>query len=148
MSATEKLHFRIGLSGTYWDQTPKYSILVDGTCIKQEHVTVPSDETFYVEFDHELAEDSHNLIIRLENKTSADTVENQDKTAIVQDMLLNIVSIEIDEINIGNLIWTHSEFVGDDPARPVLNNCVNLGWNGSWTLPFNSPFYIWLLENI
>jgi hypothetical protein len=29
-----------------------------------------------------------------------------------------------------------------------LQNCVNLGWNGKWTLPFQSPFYIWLLESI
>jgi hypothetical protein len=148
MANTEKLHFRIGLSGTYWDRRPAYSVLVNDTVVESQEVSAPSDETFYVEFDHELAEGSSSLKIRLENKTFADTVQNQDKTEIVQDMLLNIKSVEIDEINIGNLIWSHTEFCGDDPTRPVLDNCVNLGWNGTWTLPFESPFYIWLLENI
>jgi hypothetical protein len=29
-----------------------------------------------------------------------------------------------------------------------LDNCVNLGWNGTYTLKFASPFYIWLLEKL
>jgi hypothetical protein len=75
-------------------------------------------------------------------------VQNEDKSAIVKDMLLNVVSVEIDEIDIGHLLHSKSTFTGDDPTRPVLSNCVNLGWNGTWKLTFTSPFYIWLLENI
>ena len=62
-------------------------------------------------------------------------------------MLLNIESVEIDEIDLGNLLFT-AKFIGDDPSRPVLDKCKHLGWNGAWTLEFASPFYIWLLENI
>ena len=148
MANTEKLHFRVGLSGTYWDRAPAYTVLINSVPVHSASVTAASDEVFYVEFDHELDEQAHVLKICLENKQDQDTVENEDKTAIVKDMLLNIHSVEIDEINLGNLIWTHSEFCGDDRSRPVLNNCVNLGWNGTWSLPFASPFYIWLLENI
>jgi len=75
-------------------------------------------------------------------------IQNADKTAIEKDMLLHIRSIEIDEIDLGNLLWSKSQYVGDDVTRPVLDNCVDLGWNGTWTLAFASPFYIWLLENI
>ena len=63
-------------------------------------------------------------------------------------MLLNIDSIEIDEIDISELKWSASEFVADDPNRPTLQECVNLGWNGSYQLKFTSPFYLWLLENM
>jgi len=35
-----------------------------------------------------------------------------------------------------------------DNLPDSVKNCVNLGWNGKWVLPFTSPFYIWLLENI
>jgi len=148
MSDVESLHFKIGLSGTYWDKHPVYSILIDDCLQETREIEVPDGEVFFVEFDANIAEGLHNLKIRLENKNNFDTVQNEDKTSIINDMLLNIKSIEIDEIDLGQLIWTASSFVSDDPDRPELKNCVNLGWNGTWTLPFNSPFYIWLLENI
>ena len=148
MSTAEKLHFKIGISGTYWRKVPIYSILVNDAVLFTKEISAPSDEVFFIEFDHELEEGPATLKIRLENKDWTDTVQNQDKTEILQDMLLNIVNVEIDEIDLGNLIFTKSEFVGDEADRPVLDRCVNLGWNGTWTLPFDSPFYIWLLENI
>lgn len=151
----EKLHFKIGLGATYWDKKPAYSVLVN------DQVVVPStvlnvetavdcqcSDIHYVEFDHEVAEGPCTLQIRLDNKNQYDTIQTADKTAIVKDLLLHIRTVEIDEINLGNIIYTHTKFVGDDPERPVLEQCQDLGWNGAWTLPFESPFYIWLLENI
>ena len=67
---------------------------------------------------------------------------------IVEDMLLEIESIEIDEIDLANLTHTKSHFIPDDRSLPELDMCIDLGWNGTWVLPFESPFYIWLLENI
>jgi hypothetical protein len=80
---------------------------------------------------------------------------------IIQDLLLNIDTIEIDQIELGPLKWSLSEYYPEYPERyksdvfrkgetlpESVNNCVNLGWNGTWKLPFTSPFYIWLLENI
>lgn len=144
----ETLHFKIGLSGTYWDKKPQYSILFNDQIITTQAITAASNEVFYVEFDQDVAAGAAKLQIRLENKADTDTVQSDDKSTIVKDMLLNIQSIEIDEIDLGPLLWTVSNFIGDDQNRPVLQNCVNLGWNGTWTLPFESPFYIWLLENI
>jgi hypothetical protein len=145
---SERLHFRIGLSGTYWRKRPIYSVLINDSVHECREVTAPSDEIFYIEFDRDIIEGAGSLKIRLENKDNLDTVQNHDRTEIVQDLLLNIHSVEIDDINLGNLIWTHTEFTPQDPTRPILTKCVNLGWNGTWSLPFNSPFYIWLLENI
>ena len=145
----ETLHFKIGLAGTYWDKHPEYSILINDVKVVSNTIDTPTGEQFYVEFDHEIAEEGPcTLKIRLENKDWTDTVQNEDKTEIVKDMLLNIRSVEIDEINLGNLIYTKTQFVGDDPERPVLDKCQDLGWNGAWILKFDSPFYIWLLENI
>lgn len=144
----ETLHFKIGLSGTYWDKKPQYSILFNDQIITTQAITAASNEVFYVEFGQDVAAGAAKLQIRLENKADTDTVQSDDKSTIVKDMLLNIQSIEIDEIDLGPLLWTVSNFIGDDQNRPVLQNCVNLGWNGTWTLPFESPFYIWLLENI
>lgn len=145
---TETLHFRIGLAGTYWKKQPEYSILVNDTVIKRDFITAESQETFYLEFDSEVLEGACTLKIRLENKDWTDTVENEDKTAILKDMLLHIRSVEIDEIELGNLVYTKTLFVADDSNRPTLDKCQDLGWNGAWTFQFESPFYIWLLENI
>jgi hypothetical protein len=149
MLDTEKLHFKIGLAGSYWNKRPVYSISVnDVVAIDKTEVTTASDEEFFVEFDVDVPEGPAVLKIRLENKNWKDTVQNEEKTEILKDMLLHIKSVEIDEIDLANMIYTKTEFVGDDTTRPTLDKCIDLGWNGTWSLPFNSPFYIWLLENI
>ena len=153
--SVEKLAFKLGLSGTYHDRRPAYSILVNGNIVAEGEVAVPSGEVFYVEFSADLVEEEdHVLSVRLNNKQSTDVVESADKTAIVKDMLLNIDSVEIDDIDIGSLKWTHSLYRPDVPQKfngttvSELVNCVNLGWNGAWEFAFKSPFYIWLLENL
>lgn len=149
MTSHEKLCVKIGVSGTFWDRAPKYSIKVNGTSFVEHAVVQEQNSIVYHEFDVELEEDKEHLLeITLENKLLTDTVENADKTAIVKDMLLNVESIEIDEIDLGTLKWTASEFVAENPDKPTLPKCINLGWNGSYQLRFTSPFYLWLLENM
>ena len=116
----------------------------------QEILTGVADTDIeYVEFDQEITEGAaQRLVIQLLNKDNSDTVQNEDKTEIVKDMLLHIKSIEIDEIALGNLTREKSQYQPYDSQFPVLDNCVDLGWNGDWILDFESPFYIWLLENI
>ena len=140
----ETLPFKIGLSGTFFNNVPAYSILLNG--VKQASGKA-SAETNIVEFSADMEDDQEHLLeIRLENKTNRDTVI--DNGEIVKDTLLNVDSIAIDNIELGELKWSMSEFVADDPARPTLLRCVNLGWNGSYRIRFTSPFYLWLLENM
>lgn len=145
----ETLKFRIGVSGSYWDKRPAYSVSIDGVEQASYVIAADSGVVEYAEFTLAVLEDSpHLLEIKLLNKTDDDVVESQDKTEIVKDMLLNIESISIDDIELGQIKWHHSEFVAADAARPTLKDCVNLGWNGSYQLKFSSPFYLWLLESM
>jgi hypothetical protein len=144
----ELVHVKLGLSGTYWDKRPQYRVEFNNTVMAQGEIATDSAVTQYVEFDCEYDTEEVVLQVFLTNKTDSDTVENADKTGIVQDMLLNIESCEIDEIDLGNLLYEATEFVANDAARPTLKKCINLGWNGAWTLRWTNPFYIWLLENI
>ena len=148
MADVERLHFKIGIAGTYWDKPPRYGIIVNDQVIKIDNITAESGVTEYIEFDADIEEGPCQLKIKLVNKELTDTVENEDKTAILKDLLLNIRSVEIDEIDLANLIYTRSKFVADDADRETLDLCIDLGWNGTWVLAFESPFYIWLLENI
>jgi hypothetical protein len=115
-------------------------------------ITAESDVVEYVEFDCEYTTDDVTLQVYLTNKTDSDVqkdnYDDPDNYKIIGDMLLNIVSCEIDEIDLGNLIYDKTEFIPDDRTKPALRVCVNLGFNGAWCLRWTNPFYIWLLENI
>jgi hypothetical protein len=146
---TEHIKFRIGLSGTYWDKKPQYVISLNDELVSEGYITSASNDVQYIEFTHTLVEEqSYKLQIRFANKTDSDVVQNEDCTEILKDMLLNIVSIEIDDIDIENLRFSASEYVPDDPKWPAITDCVNLGWTGTYILRFSSPFYLWLLENM
>jgi len=152
MSDKETLHFKIELAGTFWKKRPAYSILINDNVIKSSTVETNSEEVFAVEFDHEFNEGTQSLKIRLENKEDSDVLKDNyddpDNYKIIGDMLLNIKNIEIDEITLGHMLYGKSLFTPDSSAHPVLDQCLDLGWNGTWNLEFTSPFYIWLLENI
>jgi len=140
----ETLSFKIGLSGTFFNNVPAYSILLDG--VNQSAGKVSTD-TEIIEFSANIEDNrDHLLEIRLENKTNNDTVIENGK--IVKDTLLNIDSITIDDIELGELKWSMSKFVADDTTRPTLQRCVNLGWNGSYQIRFTGPFSLWMLENM
>jgi hypothetical protein len=145
----DSVHFDIGLSGTYWSRKPEYSVLVNDT----EYDSGPAGEFTNVSFTAELAADTdHVLKIKLLNKTPLDTIT--DNNVIVQDMLLNIHSIKINQVDIGLLLWSHSRYWLDSPRMingqitAYLDRCVNLGWNGTYEFKFTTPFYHWLLDNL
>lgn len=149
----ETLHFKIGVSGSYWDKKPHYTVWLDDQKHADATISGHSNEVEFVEFDAEIVEGAHEFKIRLENKSDRD-VEKDGHGNIINDMLLNIESIEIDNIDLGSLLWTASEFRADKEKivngedMSLLKNCVNLGWNGTYTIKFDSPFYLWLLENL
>jgi hypothetical protein len=160
MSDKETLHFKIGLSGSSPKKHPKFKISVNDTSFVNGVLTKEANQTEYFEFDASVLDGENSLTIEFVNKTIYDTILDSDDN-IIGDLLLNIDSIEIDEIDLGSLLWTASKYTPDYPENhklrmsqsgnelpESLSNCVNLGWNGRWTLTFSSPFYIWLLENL
>jgi hypothetical protein len=145
----EKLSFVVTLSGTVWERRPQFSIWIDDHIVVARRTVGSTPQE--IKFEHTIDEGLHSIKIRLENKNNSDTV--LENGSIVRDMLLNIDDITIDNISLGNLLWS-AEYVLDHPqwyqgqTITKLNNCVNLGWNGTYTLKFTSPFYIWLLEQL
>ena len=145
----EKLSFVVTLSGTFWDRRPQFSIWLDDHAVIQSEITSSAEQI--VSFDRTIDEGPHTLKIRLENKINADT--NIRNGEVVDDMLLNIDDITIDDISLGNLLWS-AEYILDEKQMyqgkeiDHLDGCVNLGWNGTYVLKFSSPFYIWLLEKL
>ena len=149
--SSEVLNFAVTVSGTYWDRSPQFSILIDGVVVIDDARLTAADQAQTFNFTHELTEGDHTLGIHLKNKTTSDTVTENGE--IVKDMLLNIVDITIDDMSIGELLWD-AEYLLDQKQWYMgqeidhLDSCVNLGWNGTHQLTFSSPFYIWLLEQM
>lgn len=144
----ETIDFAITLSSKHWNKYPKFSIWLDDELIVRNDLTLDTDT---IKFAREVAKGDHAIKIRLENKTNQDTVLKDGE--IVNDMLINIDDITIDDISLGNLIWS-AEYILDEPQEyqgktiDHLDHCINLGWNGTYILKFSSPFYIWLLEKL
>ena len=145
----ENLSFKISLTGTFWDRRPQFSVWLDDHVVIQSEIASSAEQI--VNFERRVDEGPHQLKIRLENKVDADTViENGE---VVKDMLLNVDDITIDDISLGNLLWS-AEYILDDKQMyqgkeiDHLDGCVNLGWNGTYVLKFSNPFYIWLLEKL
>ena len=145
----ENLSFQISLTGTFWDRRPQFSVWLNDHVVIQSEIASSAEQI--VNFDRRITEGDYELKIRLENKTNADTViENGE---VVKDMLLNINDITVDDISLGNLLWS-AEYILDKPqiykgqTIDHLDGCVNLGWNGTYILKFSSPLYIWLLEKL
>lgn len=152
MENIETLKFKIGLSGSSSKKNPHFTIALNGKEYVKSKLTGGPNAIEYFEFECDLEEAEYALEISLLNKLPSDTTLDENGN-IVEDLLLTIESLEIDEIDLGQLKWTLStyypKYPNSFPNKHIteVKNCVNLGWNGTWTLPFKSPFYIWLLEN-
>lgn len=157
--ATEKLKFKLELYATMWDKPPIADIKINEKSYFKEEITSIKDKPTIIEFEHELEEGkSYNLIIDRLGKGKNQTIVKDEK--IIKDQRLNIKSIEIDEIDLGSLIydgvykpnypepWASQQAEAGNKLPETLKNVTQMGHNGTWTFTFESPFYMWLLENL
>ena len=158
--ATEKLKFKLELYATMWDRPPHAEILIDDKNHFKGDITGTEDKPDLIEFEAEFEEDKeYALIIKRSGKSNNQTVINE-KGDILKDQLLHIKSIEIDEINIGALVyegvytpqypepWATQQRESGNDLKDSFKNVTQMGFNGEWKFKFTSPFYMWLLENL
>ena len=158
--ATEKLKFKLELYATMWDKPPHAEILINDVSHFKGDITGTEDKPDVVEFEHELTEgEKYELIIKRSGKIKDQTVINENGD-VLKDQLLHIKSIDIDEINIGALIyegictpeypepWATQQREAGKELPESFKNVTAMGHNGEWSFKFESPFYMWLLENL
>jgi hypothetical protein len=157
--STEKLKFRLELWATYWDRAPRAKILINDHNHYNKEIKGTEKEPTVIEFEQELKEgENYSLIINRSGKDIRQTVIENGQ--IVKDQLLHIKSIEIDEIDIGALVynglytpkypepWASEQAAAGNKLPESFKNVTAIGHNGRWELGFTSPFYMWLLENL
>jgi hypothetical protein len=100
----------------------------------------------------ELADDDsdHELRFVMKNKTSAHTMINK-AGDIIADATLTISDLTFDEIQLGHLVteqavYTHNfNGTGQSTQDKFYGE---LGCNGTVSIKFSTPVYLWLLENM
>ena len=158
--ATEKLKFKLELYATMWDRPPHAEILIGDKSHFTGDITGTEDKPDVVEFEHEFTEgEKSELIIERSGKLANQTVVN-DNGDILKDQLLHIKSMEIDEIELGALVyegvytpdypepWASQQRQAGSELTESFKNVTCMGHNGKWAFKFESPFYMWLLENL
>jgi hypothetical protein len=143
-----------------WDKAPYVKVMLNNRVYWKGDITGTSEKPDVIEFEETLHEKfNYELRFKRLNKDDSQTIVN-DKGDILHDQLLHIKSIEIDEIDIGNLVfegtytpeypkpWYEQEIKAGRTPVESYKNVTAMGHNGDWKWTFSSPFYMWLLENL
>ena len=122
-------------------------VWIDNTCvINIEHVDR------IVHFSHEISDDDseHELRIVMKHKTPEHTkLDNAGE--IVRDVMLIISDVKFDEIELGQVFLEKTTYVHDfNGSQSSVEDQFfgEMGCNGTVSLKFSTPTYLWLLENM
>ncbi len=181
--AAEKLKFKIKLYSTFWQKPPhvKIKILEENDLDKSKNYfdtqsnkpILDIDPNYYdnvirgkeesptiIEFDHFFEEEKKYKLQMIRSGKTADQTIVDKNNNIDRDQLLHIKSIEIDDIDIGSLVfdgiytpiypepWYSQQVKANKMPEQSFKNATTLGHNGTWEIGFTTPFYMWLLENL
>jgi D-mannonate dehydratase len=95
-------------------------------------------------------EADHELRFIMKNKTTDHTqVDENDK--IIQDSRITIQNLCFNEMALGQLVIDHAEYIHDfNGTKDSVTDKFygEMGCNGTVSLKFTTPIYIWLLENM
>ena len=106
-----------------------------------------------IDFNAELEEDQqYKLTVVYDNKSVKYDVVLQDGLPI-KDKRIEINSISFDDIDLDFFTLSSQDSLSYTTTDPQGENATGfdatkLSWNGSTTLLFESPIYIWILENL
>ena len=100
----------------------------------------------------ELADDDseHELRFILKNKTS-DHTQIDDAGNIVADARLIVTDLAFDEIKLGYIVTEHAVYTHNfNGTGTITQNKFygEMGCNGTVSLKFSTPIYLWLLEHM
>ena len=158
--APENLKFKIKLFATFCDKKPTCELLINDISVWNGVVDGTAKEPNVIEFEHPCVENKdYELILNRQGKDTRQTIINE-KGDILHDQLMHIQSIQIDDIDIGALVyqgvykptypepWATQQRQSGVDLPETMKNVTQMGHNGTWTFKFSSPFYMWLLENL
>ena len=156
--ASETVNFQIGLYSEYWKEEPQVEIFINDTPLGLHTITESKGNPKIIKFKHTLEEGPHCLRFERSGKDMSQTLTKDGE--VIKDQLLCLKEIFIDEIDIASLIyqgvytpeypepWATQQRAQGKELPVSFSEATRLGHNGTWEFKFDSPFYMWLLENL
>jgi hypothetical protein len=144
---TDKVQLACTISSTDFKAKIGLEIWLDDTQIYDtKHVDQP------INFVHEFADTDgeHQLQFVMKNKTLDHTTIDADGT-ILTDCRICIRNLSFDEIQLRQIFIDHAVYKHDfnGTADTIQDKFYGeMGCNGTVTLAFTTPIYLWLLENM
>lgn len=145
----ETVNIKFTLEPEWFNNAPKIKVAIND----QTLLDVELGTRLEYEQTVELEDDSnHQLTFTLHNKTKYDTVVKDG--VIEKDTLIKISNIELEDIDLTSMLSLNKElfyYEHDNNGTTQLEKHTlydTLGCNGTATINFTTPFYIWLLENL
>ena len=92
----------------------------------------------------------HELRFVMKNKTT-DHTQLDEHGKIIQDSRITIQNLCFDEIELGQLFIDHAEYTHNfNGTKDIVTDKFygEMGCNGTVSLKFTTPVYLWLLENM
>lgn len=142
---SETVDVKINLSSEHWDDRyPGARVYINQELTHEGLIAEPTE----LSWSGELEEGEQVIVVEMYDKRDGDTVFDENEN-IIKDVILNIDNISFGDVDLNELVQMGSMYYPKSKYAPeVLDQCVNLGWNGRWELKFSSPTYLWLLENL
>lgn len=140
----EKLSIKFDVSGN----DPGLLLTVKMNAAVVAEYQSPDPATVVFEVDE--VDGDHVLEFVLSGKTPDQTQVDADGT-IVSDNVITISNLSVDDIEINQLVYTHAEYCHDfnGTQAPIQDQFYGtMGCNGTVSIKFTCPFYIWLLEHM
>ena len=105
-----------------------------------------------IEFTHEFDEvdAEHELRFIMKNKTVEHTRVDEGNN-IVHDAWLTIADVAFEEIELGHMLVEQAVYTHDfNGTQPEIEDTFfgEMGCNGTVSLRFTTPIYLWLLEHL
>ena len=143
----DKITITFDLTSSDYAAALGFEVLLDDVSLLSiDHVNEPTPVSLEI-LDNE---GEHEFKFVMKNKTSEHTVIDANGN-ITKDAMLSIANIAFDDIKLGQVfveqsVYHHSFNGSQAPVEDKFYG--DMGCNGHVSLPFTTPFYLWLLENM
>jgi hypothetical protein len=144
---TNTISISFNLSATNDDTELGFEAWVDDVrFVDIDHV----QGTQLIKLDIDDVDGEHTLELILKNKKATDTKVDADGT-IISDATITVSDLAFDDIKLGHLVTKLSTYVHNFNGTKELTQeqfYGEMGCNGTVSLQFTTPIYLWLLENM
>lgn len=141
----EKIKFKAVIDSEYFNNPPHLRIHYDNDVLADFPVTEETviERELFVE-----DEKQYKLNFTLHDKSKYDTVVEDGK--IIKDTVVKIKQIELDDVDITPMLSINKDtfyYIHNGSSQKDIF-FDTMGVNGTSTIEFTTPFYVWLLENL